>query len=211
MAATNNLVSHRLLGPAHGSTGTSYETRIRARIKGSILDPIHRPSPSHELLNSPARCRATARLIRAAIKKTPEALVAFRRAEPSVRQTNFLSGQPVRPGGLPDASWYSTDGKPIDWTQNERSLVCLLAAVPREDATAPPNHHLLLLCHSGDEPCTFTLPPITRTIRWRTLLDTAAPTPGDIYPELDGPPLPSTGIVQVESRSMVCFVAPDTW
>ncbi len=147
----------------------------------------------------------------ASLRRFAEALIALRRAEPTVRQTNFLSGKPVRPGGLPDASWYGADGKPIDWEQDDHSLVCLLAAVPRKDPAAPPNHHFLVLCHSGEQPCTFTLPPIARTIRWRTLLNTAAPSPGDIYPELDGPPMSSSGIVQVEARSMVCFVAPDTW
>ena len=36
-----------------------------------------------------------------------QALIAFRRSEPTVRRTDFLTGQPVRPGGLPDASWFS--------------------------------------------------------------------------------------------------------
>ncbi|MBN1590514.1 MAG: glycogen debranching protein GlgX [Pirellulales bacterium] len=147
----------------------------------------------------------------ASLRRFVETLIAFRCAEPTVRQTNFLSGQPVRPGGLPDVSWYNAHGMPVDWEQNDASLICLLAAVPRKDATVPPNHHVLLLCHAGDQPRAFTLPPITKTIRWQTLLNTAARSPEDIYPELDGPPPPGDGIVEMESRSMVCFVASDTW
>ncbi|MFV1035437.1 hypothetical protein QML28_29960, partial [Klebsiella pneumoniae] len=58
-----------------------------------------------------------------------QALIAFRRSEPTVRQENFLTGTPRRPGGLPDLSWFNPDGHGVDWHRDERSLVCLLAAV----------------------------------------------------------------------------------
>jgi glycogen operon protein len=139
------------------------------------------------------------------------ALIAFRKAEPTIRQTSFLSGQPVCPGGLPDASWYNADGKPIDWDRNDRSLVCLLAAVPRTDTSTEPNHHLLLFCHADPEPREFTFPEPARIIPWRLFIDTAAQSPEDIYPELDGPIPPSPGVIRLESRSMICYVAPDAW
>ena len=60
------------------------------------------------------------------------ALVAFRKAEPTVRQPDFLRGQPVRPGGLPDVSWFSSSGGQVEWSGDSRSLVCLLAALPPE-------------------------------------------------------------------------------
>ena len=147
----------------------------------------------------------------AALRRYAEALIAFRKAEPTVRQVNFLRGLPVRPGGLPDVSWYNAEGAPVDWEQCDSSLICLLAAVPRAERESPPNNHVLLLCHSGIEPRDFTLPPLALPIRWRTFLNTGAVPPGDIYPELDGPPVPSNGIVRLESRSMACFVSPDTW
>ena len=107
------------------------------------------------------------------LRRFCQALIEFRRAEPTVRQTNFLCGQPFRPGGLPDVSWYSADGGPVDWEQNDASLVCLLAAVPRKNNVPRPNHHVLLLCHAGPEPRRFVLPEVARTIAWRTFLDTA--------------------------------------
>ncbi len=42
------------------------------------------------------------------------ALVAFRRAEPTIRQSNFLTGRPLRPGGLPDVSWYNAQGTAVE-------------------------------------------------------------------------------------------------
>ena len=46
------------------------------------------------------------------LRRFCQALIAFRKAEPTVRQTNFLRGQPRRPGGLPDVSWFAPAGQP---------------------------------------------------------------------------------------------------
>ena len=139
-----------------------------------------------------------------------QALIAYRRSEPTVRQENFLNGGPVRPGGLPDASWYNAEGGPVDWNQNGSSLICLLGAVPADAKQDQPNHHVLLLCHAGLEPREFHLPAITRQINWALFINTAADPPGDIYPDLDGPALPDSGLVRLQPRSLVCYVAEDS-
>ena len=59
-----------------------------------------------------------------------ESLVAFRQAEPTVRQTDF-SAASRRPGGLPDVSWFGPSGGQVEWCGDSRSLVCLLGAVRR--------------------------------------------------------------------------------
>jgi hypothetical protein len=68
---------------------------------------------------------------------------------------------------------------------------------------------VLIIAHSGVDARDFILPPVARDIPWRLFIDTAAFTPSDIYPGLDGPAPPPTGIIPVESRSLVCYVAPD--
>jgi isoamylase len=52
-------------------------------------------------------------------------------------------------------------------------------------------------------------PFVARGSAWRLFLNTAADSPDDIYPSLDGPPLAENGIVTMESRSMVLYVARD--
>ncbi len=143
------------------------------------------------------------------LRRFCQALIAFRKAEPTVRQANFLNGRPVRPGGLPDASWYNAAGEPSDWTRNGHSLTVLLAAMPQTDAQGPPNHHLLMFLHSGSDPRQFTIPQIAQNLSWRQFINTAADGPADVYPGLDGPPPPSNGVVEVEGRSLVCYVARD--
>jgi len=138
-----------------------------------------------------------------------QTLIAFRRAEPTVRQLNFLTGRSMRPDGLPDLAWFGAEGRPMDWGRDDRGLIAFLAAVPPQDLLAEPNHHLLMLFHAGTEPRQFTLPELARSFAWKLFLNTAAKSPDDIYPELDGPPPAPGGRMMLESRSLVCYVARD--
>jgi glycogen operon protein len=143
------------------------------------------------------------------LRRFCQALIAFRTAEPTVRQTDFLAGRPVRPGGLPDVSWYSPAGAPVDWTCDGYSLTCLLAAVPPRGILEPPNHHLLMMFHAGEFAERFVIPRIVRRLPWRLFIHTAAKSGDDIYPGLNGPAPPSGGVVTLEGRSLVCYVARD--
>ncbi len=137
------------------------------------------------------------------------ALAEFRKAEPTVRRTDFLTGLPVRPGGLPDVSWYAPAGGAVNWSDGYSSLVCLFGAAPRREVTELPNHHVLIMLHAGAEPHKFTIPKIARHYAWWLFINTAAPSPRDIYPDLKGPPPPASGVVALEGRSLVCFIARD--
>ena len=144
-----------------------------------------------------------------------QALIAFRKAVPTVRQSNFLDGQDQRPGGLPDASWYDADvgsdrvAGPIDWSDGGHGLTCLLGAEAPADGMQPPNHHVLILFHAGAEPREFSIPPSARRFTWWQFVNTAADPPADVYPELDGPALPPEGPIELQGRSLVCYVALD--
>jgi glycogen operon protein len=138
-----------------------------------------------------------------------QSLIEFRKAEPTVRRTDFLTGQPVRPGGLPDVSWYSPSGDPVDWSSGYGSLMCLYGAAPRRDLSDLPNHHVLIMFHAGNHAHKFMIPKPARGLSWWLFVNTAAPSPRDIYPDLKGPPPALSGAVEMESRSLMCFVARD--
>jgi glycogen operon protein len=144
-----------------------------------------------------------------ALRRFCQTLIAFRRAEPTVRQVHFLTGRAARPGGLPDISWYGAAGGPVDWTADGRSLICLLAAVPPRVNADQPNHHVMVLFHAGIEPETFRIPEIARELPWRLFVNTAADSPDDVYPGLDGPRAPMDGQLTLQSRSLICYVATD--
>jgi len=154
------------------------------------------------------------------------ALIDFRKAEPTVRQTDFLAGKALRPGGLPDISWFAVDGGPIHWDRDNRALQCLMGAVAQTDPQGPPNHHVLMMLNASEDAIEFRLPPITRGWKWRTFINTAAAPPRDVFPDLDGPPPRGAGgngenhrgkspansppgVVELDARAMSVLVAPD--
>jgi hypothetical protein len=122
---------------------------------------------------------------------------------------DFLDGDLVRVGGLPDASWYNAAGGPVDWSEDSRSLTYLLAACPQSDPLEPPNRHVLIMLHAGDQPQQFIVPPAAASLPWRQFVNTAAETPLDAYPEADGPAPPSDAAIELQARSLACYVARD--
>jgi glycogen operon protein len=132
------------------------------------------------------------------------ALIEFRRRQPNVRRSSFLTGTAAKPGQLPDVSWYGTDGKPVDWNHVHRSLTAILGTSGLDDPAA---RHILLMLHAGNEPQPFAVPMTARDRKWRLLVDTAAKSPHDVYPDADGPPPPVSGPILLESHALRCYVA----
>jgi glycogen operon protein len=135
-----------------------------------------------------------------------QALVAFRKRQPTVRRASFLRGEPARPGGLPDVSWFNADAGPVDWLSDDLSLTCLLAAPAASHAADPPRH-VLLFCHSGTLPREFCVPAPARHLRWNLFINTGADSPADIFPNLDGPQLKPDRKLTLVDHSLMCFVS----
>ena len=88
-----------------------------------------------------------------------QALIAFRRRQPTVRRPTFLTGSAAQPGQLPDVSWYRPSGVPVDWSEINHALTCLLGTAGIDDRAARP---VLLLIHGGQTPQEFNLPSPAR-------------------------------------------------
>jgi len=131
-------------------------------------------------------------------------LIQFRRRQPTVRRTKFLTGQPSRNGDLPDVTWYAVDGKPIEWN-GAHSFSCVFSSTGLEDEAA---RHVMLLMHAGGRPLQFTFPDVAGSLPWRLFIDTAADPPHDIYPNEDGPPLEGK-FVMLQHHSLRCYVSAD--
>jgi isoamylase len=133
-----------------------------------------------------------------------QAVIAFRKAQPNVRRETFLTGRPHRPGDLPDVSWYSPDGTPMDWNRAPQSMICVFGTTGLENPLAKT---LMLLLHPGGGTQRFAIPNELRKLPWRLFLDTSQTAPQDVYPDVDGPPLPAKGELQLIHHTTMCFVA----
>jgi glycogen operon protein len=137
-----------------------------------------------------------------------QTLIRFRRDQPTVRRRRFLRGQPTGRRGLLDVNWYNADGKEVEWDGNgHRSLVCLLAAPGPEDDPDGVARDLLIMMNAADEPEVLTMPTVARGASWRLFVDTAADSPQDVFPNLDGPRPPATGKINLPERTLKCYVS----
>jgi len=78
-------------------------------------------------------------------------------------------------------------------------------AMPRLQRNA--DGDVLLFIHAGIEARDFVFPSVARKIEWRRFIDTAAPSPNDIYSEQTGPAPPADGAITLAPRSLVCYVS----
>jgi glycogen operon protein len=134
-----------------------------------------------------------------------QALIHFRRHQPTVRREHFLTGEP-NDRGVADVSWYSALGAAVDWHGDDNTLICHLAAPSHEHDPERQGRDVLLMINASHQPRQFILPPLAKGTRWRLFLDTAARPPEDVFPNYDGPsPLRSRRLTLAD-RSLRCYV-----
>ncbi|HEX6961533.1 MAG TPA: glycogen debranching protein GlgX [Lacipirellula sp.] len=131
-------------------------------------------------------------------------LIQFRKKQPNVRRATFLTGQAVAPGQLPDVSWFGANGLGVDWSGPHKSLLCVLGTAGLDDPAA---RYIMLMLHAGGDSQEFVVPAAARRLPWRLFVDTAAESPGDIYPAANGPAIPAGGKVKLVHHSMRVYVA----
>ena len=134
-------------------------------------------------------------------------LIAIRKSQPTLRRTRFLTGRPFDNRGIPDVNWFNHLGLPVKWEKPAGSLMCWLPAPSKHDDPEGKGRDLLLLFNGTHESLKFSLPEQVRGVRWRQLIDTAAESPKDIYPDLDGPLAPANRQVPLTYRSLQVFVS----
>ncbi|HWA99114.1 MAG TPA: alpha-amylase family glycosyl hydrolase, partial [Pirellulales bacterium] len=137
------------------------------------------------------------------------ALIEFRKNQPSVRRTTFLTGQTPPGSSIPDVSWYGADGGAVAWGEDHHSLTCMFGAYRGPNAARQTPRHVLILLHSGPDSREFQIPQVAKSVAWRLFVDTGATTPNDIYPDLDGPAPPADGKLTLIHHSMMCYVSAD--
>jgi isoamylase len=103
-------------------------------------------------------------------------LIAFRRAHPVLRQREFLTGIAGGPLGRPDVMWHGVRLGEPDWGTASRSLAMHLAG----EHAAEPDCDIYLAANAWEADLVFALPTPPPGRQWARVVDTAAPSPGDI-------------------------------
>jgi isoamylase len=138
-----------------------------------------------------------------------QALIAFRRSQPTVRHTTFLTGQPFAPGMLADVAWFGADGQTAAWDGHDSTLTCLLGAWPPTGANRVAARNILLVMNPSDATRTVFMPGLARLLNWHLFVDTAADSPNDVFPDMTGPPPPPDGRFNLLDHSLLCYVSAE--
>jgi glycogen operon protein len=135
-----------------------------------------------------------------------QAIIHFRREQPTVRRKEFLHGEPRPETNLPDVNWYNALGTAVDWAHGDNTLITLLRKQPNADDPQGVAKDVLILFNATGSPREFILPAIAKGTKWKQFVDTAADSPKDVYPQQDGPAPPRSGKLTLDYRSLMVFV-----
>ena len=136
-----------------------------------------------------------------------QSLIAFRRAQPTVRRKEFLTGRPENGRKIPDVTWFGVNGEPLNWGQDELAMAAYLAAPLKKDDPDFLGRDVIMMFNATSEMKTFTLPQLGRGMKWNLFVDTTAPSPADIYPEMDGPVPSASRSVDLSYKGTKIFVS----
>jgi isoamylase len=124
-------------------------------------------------------------------------MIAFRKANPPLRQPHFYRGE-VNERGLADITWHGTkSGNPGFDDPDGRALACTIAGFGGDA-------DLHVMMNMFWEPLAFEV-PIDPQRTWHVAVDTFLPSPHDIPDPNQGPAL-ARSLCTVQGRSIVILV-----
>jgi glycogen operon protein len=132
-------------------------------------------------------------------------LIALRKANPALRQTEFLTGRDIISSGYPDISWHGIEPWKPDWTASSRSLAFLLCGRHGASAGGPP-HFIYCVFNMYYNPLEFTLPVLPKGMKWYELMDTSAEAPNDLRAPGEEILIPRLKQLMVNERSAVILI-----
>jgi glycogen operon protein len=130
-------------------------------------------------------------------------LIALRKKHPVFRRSDFFPDlphelhHPIR--------WQSAQPDTSDWSASAKSLAFLLDGHGAEGK--PDNDFFIMLNGHHAKTERFTVPTPRRNLRWRKIIDTAAPPPMDILEEEEGILLASNKNVKVAPMGAVVLIS----
>jgi glycogen operon protein len=108
-----------------------------------------------------------------------KAMIAFRTANPALRQPEFLTSKDIIGSGYPDISWHGTKPWKPDWSLPSRSIAFMLCGRHGAVAGGPP-HFIYCAFNMYHKPLDFTSPVLPKGMDWHRFADTSLPAPEDI-------------------------------
>jgi isoamylase len=135
-----------------------------------------------------------------------QALIQFRKSQPTLRRESYLTGKSLSPDQLPDVSWYGPLGTAVDWHQSQQ-MTCLLTKPLKKLDPQGLGRDVMIMFNTGELASEFQVPVVARERKWRLFLDTAEDSPKDIFPDASGPLLNKRQRIVLPSKTTMVYVA----
>jgi glycogen operon protein len=134
-------------------------------------------------------------------------LIKIRKSQPTLRRKRFLTGRAFDSRGVADVSWFGHNGLPFHWEHPAGGLTCWLPAFSEADDPERQSRDLLFLFNATADTVGFKLPEPTRGLHWSLLIDTAAESGQDVFPDMNGPALSTGRPMDLVHHSLKVYVA----
>ncbi|MCX7713323.1 MAG: glycogen debranching protein GlgX [Chthoniobacterales bacterium] len=132
-------------------------------------------------------------------------MIAFRKAHPVLRATQWLTGRDLVCSGYPDISWHGVLPWKPDWSYHSQSLAFMLCG--RHARRYGDNGNFLYAAfNSWREDLDFYLPVLPRGMKWHLFVDTSKEYPDDIIEPGQEVPLSNQKKRRVRARSCIILV-----
>jgi glycogen operon protein len=128
--------------------------------------------------------------------------VAFRKAHPVFRRTDFFHGADHDGDSFPDIAWMDRTGKTPDWQNLNKFLAFFLDGHRTETNGDRDDVDFFILCNPDSKDISAVLPPSRGGQCWYRVIDTSVPYPGDFLSEGEGECLAKRRIYVLPARSM---------
>ncbi len=132
-------------------------------------------------------------------------MIVFRKAHPSLRQSQFLFGEDMVGNGYADVSWHGIEPWQPDWSETSQSLAFLLCG-RHSRAIGGPEHFIYCAFNSFYQPLNFGLPLLPRGMCWHQFANTGVPSPADICDTGEEVLLKNQKEISILERSCVILV-----
>lgn len=133
-------------------------------------------------------------------------LAAFRRRHAAFMRPDFLTGQGVTSRGIPDITWFNTEGKPVDWGKTGRFIAYRLMGARESILADRDDNDFYLIFNASARDVTVTVSPPAPGKEWLRVIDTARAGPDDILEPGKEAPLPSPNKYIALARSTVVLI-----
>lgn len=120
-------------------------------------------------------------------------MIRFRNTHRVLRRTSFFTGRAAAKGLRPDIEWLDPAGRPQEWQGDGLALACRIAPCENDGVG------LLMLFNPASVTQRFALP----AGEWRLCVNTANPSPRDLFEPGEGPSVKGGGYVQLGQKGVM--------